>query len=53
MKRIEREERPLNTSDGREVRELEPRLIEDMQTKGDVVDEMMEEQREMRENEGF
>ena len=25
MKRVEREDRPLNTSDGREVRELEPR----------------------------
>ena len=27
MKRVEREDRPSNTSDGREVRELEPRLI--------------------------
>ena len=28
-KRIEREDRPLNTSDGREVRESEPRLMEE------------------------
>ena len=27
MKRDEREDKPSNTSDGREVRELEPRLI--------------------------
>ena len=34
--RVEREDRPLNTSDGREVRELEPRLIEERKMKGDI-----------------
>ena len=29
MKRELREDRPLNTSDGREVRESEPRLMEE------------------------
>ena len=35
MKRVEREDRPSNTSDGRKVRELEPRLIEEGEMKGD------------------
>ena len=34
MKRDEREDRPLNTSDGREVRELEARLMEEREMKG-------------------
>ena len=29
MKRIERENKPSNTSDGRKVRELEPRLMKE------------------------
>ena len=34
MKRDEREDRPLNTSDGREVRALEPRLMEERGSEG-------------------
>ena len=45
----EREDRPSNASDGREVRELEPRLMEEGEMKGDIEDEVMEEEREMRE----
>ena len=41
MKRVEREDRPSNTSDGREVRELEPRWMKE--------GEMMEEEREIKE----
>ena len=52
MKRIEREDRLLNTSDGREVRELEPRLMKKREMKGEIEDEVMVEEREMRENEG-
>ena len=44
-----REDRPLNTSDGREVRELESRLMEEREMKGEIEDEVMEEEREIRE----
>ena len=44
-----REDRPSNTSDGREVRELEPRLIEEGEMKGEIEDEVMKDEREMRE----
>ena len=33
MKRAEREDRPLNTSDGRKVRELEPRFMKEREKK--------------------
>ena len=49
MKRELREDKPSNTSDGREVRELETRLIEEREMKGEIEDEVMEEEREMRE----
>ena len=49
MKRVEREDRPSNTSDGREVRELEARLMEEGEMKGEIEDEVMEEEREIRE----
>ena len=42
-----REDRPLNTSDGREVRELESRLVEERDTKGEIENEVMEEERKM------
>ena len=44
-----REDRPSNTSDGREVRELEPRRMDERETKGEIEDEVMEEEREARE----
>ena len=50
MKRDEREDRPLNTSDGREVRELEPRLMKEGEVKGEIEDEVIEEEREMKES---
>ena len=34
MKRVEREDRPLNTSDGIEVRELESRGMDEKRNKG-------------------
>ena len=43
--RSEREDKPSNTSDGREVRELEPRWIEEREMKGEIEDEVMEEER--------
>ena len=46
MKRIEREDRPSNTSDGREMRELVPRLMEE----GEIEDEVMDEEKEIRES---
>ena len=49
MKRDLREERPSNTSDGREVRELEPMSMEKREMKGGIEDEVMMEEREMRE----
>ena len=52
MKRVEREDRPLNTSDGREERELESRLMEEREMKGEIENVMIEEEREMRDNEG-
>ena len=48
MKRDERDDRPSNTSDGREVRELEARLMEEGEMKGEIEDEVMEEEREIR-----
>ena len=44
-----REERPLNTSDGREVRGLEPRSMKEREKKGEIEDEVMKEEREKRE----
>ena len=41
MKRSEREDRPSNTSDGREVRELESRLMEEGEMKEEIEDEVM------------
>ena len=49
MKRDEREDRPSNTSDGREVRELKVRLVGEGEMKGEIEDEVMEEEREIRE----
>ena len=49
MKIVEREDRPLNTPDGREARELEPRLMEKGEIKGEIEDEVMEEEREIKE----
>ena len=46
MKRDLREDKPSNTSDGREVRELESRLMEEREMKGEIEDEVMEEERE-------
>ena len=46
MKRAEREDRPLNTSDGREVRELEPRWMGKREMKRESGNEKMEEGRE-------
>ena len=48
MKRVEREDRPLNTSNGREVRELEARLMEEREMKGEIEDEVMKEERKIR-----
>ena len=48
MKRVEREDRPSNTSDGREVRELESRRMEGGM-KREIEDEVMEEEKEIRE----
>ena len=48
MKRVEREDRPSNTSDGREVRGLKPRSMEEGM-KWEIEDEVMEEEREIRE----
>ena len=42
-KRNERGDKPLNTSDGRVVRELEPRLIKGINEKREIEDEVMEE----------
>ena len=46
--RFEREDRPSNTSDGREVKELEPRLMEEGEMKGEIEDKVMEEESEIR-----
>ena len=46
MKRAEKEDRPSNASDGREVRELRPRLMEEGEMKGEIKDEVMEEESE-------
>ena len=43
MRRDEREDRPSNTSDGRKLRELEPRLMEKREMKGENEDEVMVE----------
>ena len=53
MKRVEREDRPSNTSDGREVRELEPRWMEEREMKGEIENEVMEEEIEMKEKTSF
>ena len=39
MKRDVREDRPSNTSDGRDLRELESRWIEERKVKGETEDE--------------
>ena len=49
MKRDLREDRPSNTSDGREVRGLEARFMEEGEMKGEIENEVMEEEREIRE----
>ena len=46
-KSSEREDRLSKTSDGREVRELELRSMEEGEMKGEIEDEVMEEEREM------
>ena len=38
--------RPLKTPEGREERELEPKLMEKREMKGEIEDEVMEEERE-------
>ena len=49
MKRDDREDRPSNTSDGREVRRFKARLMEEGEIKGEIEDEVIEEKREIRE----
>ena len=44
-----REDRPLNTSNGREVRELESRWMEEREMKGEIEDEVIEGESEIRE----
>ena len=44
-----REDRPSNTSDGRKVRKLVLRWMEEGEMKREIEDELMEEEREMRE----
>ena len=44
-----REDGPSNTSDGREVRELKPRLMEEGDMKGEIENEVIEEEKEIRE----
>ena len=34
MKRVEREDRPSNTSDGREVREFQAKIMEERRNEG-------------------
>ena len=51
MKRVERDDRPLNTSDGREVRLFKPRSMEKGEMKGEIEGEVMEEEREIKERE--
>ena len=46
MKRDLREDRPSNTSYGRELRELEARLREEREMKGEIEREVMEEEKE-------
>ena len=41
-KRVEREERPLNTSNGREVREFRARMMKENKMKGKTEDEAIE-----------
>ena len=50
MKRDMREERPSNTSDGMEERELKPRSMELRERNGEIEDEVMVEERKMRES---
>ena len=49
MKNDKREDRPSNTSDGREMRELPARLMEEEEMNVEIEDEVMEEKREIRE----
>ena len=44
-----REYKPSNTSDGREVRKLEPRSMEERIMKGEIEDEVIEERGNERE----
>ena len=48
-KRVVREDRPSNTSDGREVKGFPPRSMEEGEMKGEIEDEVMEEESEIRE----
>ena len=52
MKSLEREDRPLNTSDGREVIKFLSRSKDEGELKGDIADAAIEEEREVRENKG-
>ena len=45
-----REDRPLNTSDGREMREFKQRTMKEREMKGETEGEVMKEEREMRDN---
>ena len=49
MKRDEREDKPSNTSKGREMKELEPRWMEEGERKGEIEDEAMEDESGIRE----
>ena len=51
MKKRVREDRPLNTPDGREVRELKIMLMEEGEMEGEIEDEVMKEEKEIRERE--
>ena len=52
MKRASRENKPLNTSDGREVRELKPKLMEEGEMKGEIEDEVVKEEKEKKRENG-
>ena len=40
-----REDRPSNTSDGREMREFQAKSMEEGEMKGEIEDDVMEEER--------
>ena len=49
MKRVEREDKPSNTSGGSEMRKLEPRLMVNGKMKGENEKKVIEEERGIRE----